>query len=350
MQDDNSKQKSLHSDYGEQSREREKGHRFSLTGSGWGKGFVSEARLDRRMLKPYFWPNWLGVFLYFLLVTVLPYRLQMLLGRVLGRLYGRLTPNRTYVLRRNLELAYPQLDEAQRERLKERVLESSGMAIFEVGMAWFWPDWRLKRLAIISSEDLERGRALAAQNKPVIVLTCHYVTLEIMARLYALYIKPGIGVYRPSDHPVWEYTQVKGRLRNNLALVNAKDPRSMIKALMNRVPIWYAPDQDYGAKASVFVPFFGVDKAATVVGTHNLAKVKDTVVQPSFTVREHGKYHLYVWDTLENFPTEDAQGDARRCNEVLEKMISLAPEQYLWLHRRFKTVPEGEDSRYPDLK
>lgn len=95
-----------------------------------------------------------------------------------------------------------------------------------------------------------------------------------MARIYATLITPGIGVYRPSDHPVWEWAQVRGRLRKNLALVDRNDPRSMLKALMKNMPIWYAPDQDYGRRVSTFAPFFAVKEAATVEGTHNLARVK----------------------------------------------------------------------------
>ena len=258
-------------------------------------------------------------------------------------------PSRRYVLTTNLKLAFPKLDEKRRKIMERRVLENSGVAIFETGIAWFWSDRRLLRHAVIDEKELQAARELAAQNRPTIVLTAHFVHLEIMARLYALLIKPGIGVYRPSEHPVWEYLQVKGRLRDNLALVSAKDPRSMLKAMMRRVPIWYAPDQDYGSKVSIFAPFFAVEKAATVTGTHDLARFKDTVVQPSWTVRDHGKYILHVLPPLQDYPTEDVYADTVRVNKILEDMIMTRPDQYLWLHRRFKTRPEGDPERYPEL-
>ena len=116
------------------------------------------------------------------------------------------------------------------------------------------------------------------------------------------------------------------------------------------MPIWYAPDQDYGRKVSIFVPFFAVKEAATVVGTRNLAKVKGTLVQPAWTIREGSKYHLYVKAPLNNFPTDDEVIDTTRINQVIEKMILMAPEQYLWLHRRFKTAPNPEEKRYPGLE
>lgn len=339
----------LHDDFSSQQREREKQRRFSLIGKGWGKGFVSAAPFSRKMLHPYFWGAWAAIGFYWLLVTLLPYPVQMFLGRLLGRLIGILMPSRRYVLQRNLCLAFPDMPEEERALICKRVLENSGVAIFETGIAWFWSDRRLMRRVSCDPRELELARKLAAENHPTIVLTAHFVTLEIMARAYALLVKPGIGVYRPSEHPVWEYLQVKGRLRDNLALVSSKDPRSMLKAMLRKVPIWYAPDQDYGAKVSVFAPFFAVEKAATVTGTHDLARVKDTIVQPSWTVRDHSRYILRILPPLEDFPTEDVMADTVRVNRVLEQMILDRPDQYLWMHRRFKTAPEGEAPRYPEL-
>lgn len=347
---DNTKKKlKLHDSFHRQEKERLKQRRFSLLGKGWGKGFVSKALFSKKMLHPFFWGAWIVAFFYYLMVVLIPYPVQMFLGRQLGLLIGRIMPSRRYVLTTNLKLAFPDMDDEQRKIMERRILENSGVAIFETGIAWFWSDRRLLRHAHIDEKELQAARELAAQNRPTIVLTAHFVHLEIMARLYALLIKPGIGVYRPSEHPVWEYLQVKGRLRDNLALVSSKDPRSMLKAMMRRVPIWYAPDQDYGSKVSIFAPFFAVEKAATVTGTHDLARFKDTVVQPSWTVRDHGKYILHVLPPLQNYPTEDVYADTVRVNKMLEDMIMTRPDQYLWLHRRFKTRPEGEPERYPEL-
>ncbi|MGN0908602.1 MAG: LpxL/LpxP family Kdo(2)-lipid IV(A) lauroyl/palmitoleoyl acyltransferase [Succinivibrio sp.] len=340
----------LHSSYRRQSKERRHNKRFFLVEKGWGRGFVDKAPFSKRMLHPYFWGSWLVIFVFWFMVTFLPYPVQMFLGRQFGLLIGVLIPSRRYVLGRNAALAFPEMDRKERRRFKRRVLENSGAALFETGIAWFWSDRRLRRRLVWDEEEIKAARELAAKNLPTIVLTAHFVTLEIMARAYAMLIKPGIGVYRPSEHPVWEWMQVKGRLRENLALVSSKDPRSMIKALMRKVPIWYAPDQDYGSKVSIFVPFFGVQNVATVTGTHDLARVRGTVVQPSWTMRDHGKYVLRVLKPLENFPTADAVEDTKRINQVLESMIRERPDQYLWLHRRFKTRPLGEPSRYPGLE
>ncbi len=328
---------------------RKKQHRNISREKGWGKGVTTGIKFSLRLLYPNFWGTWLILGILYLLVTLLPYPAILAFGRFLGLIMGRVIKGRGYIVERNLILAYPDLDAQARQKLKIEIFKNSGMGVMETAMAWFWSDKRLLRHAHIDEQELSRARELAQNNTRTLVLTCHFVTLELMARLYALLIKPGVGVYRPSDHPVWEFMQVNGRLRCNLALVDRTDPRSMIKALMQGYPIWYAPDQDYGRRVSIFVPFFAVQQAATVTGTHDLARVKGTVVQPSWTIRRKDGYHLYVKEPLSGFPTEDAQADTAACNKVIEEMINMAPEQYLWMHRRFKTAPEGEPPRYPDI-
>ncbi len=342
----------LHGTYDQKIADEKKKRRINTVKQGWGKGLVEKPTLTLPMLHPYFWKDWIAVMLYWLLTVCLPYGVQMKLGSGLGYLIKKLLKSRTYVLKRNLQLAFPQQTDKQREELTSKVLCNAGKAVFETGIAWFWSERRLLKHACIAPEDLEIARQAAATGYPIIVMTCHMFTLEIMARLFALLIKPGVGVYRPSDHPVWEYTQVKGRLRTNLALVNHKDPKSIIRTLMQGHTIWYAPDQDYGERAAVFVPFFGVNKAATVTGTHDLARIKNAIVLPSFTYRRGDQYVLRVLRPLDNFPTQDALADTLRCNQILEQMIGEAPDQYLWLHRRFKTTPPEEDpqERYPEIE
>ena len=317
----------IHTSY----KDRQKQHRTTKRNISWGSGVTEGIPFSWSMLRPSFWGAWCAISLLFLLVTILPYRVLMALGQGIGLLMHKFLKGRRYVVATNLKLAFPNLKQSERDQLEKKIFANAGMAVFETGIAWFWPDWRLKRMLIIDPKELELARQLGAQDTRTIAFTCHMVTLEIGARLYALAIKPGIGIYRSSDHPVWEYIQVKGRLRSNLALIDRTDVRSMVKAVMKGYPIWYAPDQDYGRQASVFVPFFGVDKACTVTGLHDLAR------------------HLHVLPPLEDFPSEDVNADTLRGNQMVEQMILSAPEQYLWMHRRFKTAPEGEPSRYPDI-
>lgn len=335
----------IHTSY----KERKKQHRITVRNITWGSGVTEGVPFSWSLLRPSFWGAWSAIAVLFLVVTLLPYGAILCLGRMLGRLMHKLLKGRRYVVSTNLKLAFPEKSEEDRAALEKRIFENAGMAIFETGIAWFWPDWRIKRRLIIDPEELRKARELGAQDTRTIAFTCHMVTLEIGARLYALAIKPGIGVYRSSDHPVWEYIQVKGRLRSNLALVDRTDVRSMVKAVMKGFPIWYAPDQDYGITSSVFVPLFGVKNACTVTGLHDLARIKGVKVQPFWLIREKGGYRLRVLDPLDNFPTEDEVADTLRGNQIVEQMILSAPEQYLWMHRRFKTAPEGEAPRYPKI-
>lgn len=336
----------LHTSY----EERKKEGRNVERKISWGEGVTEGVPFTKNMLHPRYWGTWLGFIFLFLIVNLLPYKLTMALGRLLGRTMQRILKPRRYVVSTNLKLAFPQMSQEERDQLQKRIFENAGMAIFETGIAWFWPDWRIKRMLIIDDKELALAKELAKENTRTIAFTCHMVTLEIGARLYALAIKPGIGVYRSTDHPVVEYVQVKGRLRSNLALIDRSDVRSMVKAVMKGYPIWYAPDQDYGLSSSVFVPFFGVEKTCTVTGLHDLARIKGVKVQPFWVVREKEGYRLRVLAPLENFPTEDEVADTITSNKYVEQMIRSDLAQYLWMHRRFKNRPEGEPKRYPEIE
>ncbi|WP_346351538.1 LpxL/LpxP family Kdo(2)-lipid IV(A) lauroyl/palmitoleoyl acyltransferase [Oceanimonas sp. AH20CE76] len=296
------------------------------------------------LLHPRFWPAWLGLGVLWLLVTLLPWRAQMALGRALGRLAMKPLKSRVKVARRNLELALPELSDAERETLLKANFESVGCAVFETGMAWFWPHWRMRAITIM--EGTEHVDAAVAKGQGMLLLSAHFLTLELNARQFGLY-RPGVGVYRPNTNPVLEYAQVHGRCRSNKYLVDRLDIKGMLKALRAGDALWYAPDHDYGRHASVFVPFFAVDKAATITGTATLARVKKTVTLPCFTLREENGYRLVIQAPLDNFPVGDDEADAITGNRVIEAAIRRAPEQYMWLHRRFKTQPErGMPSRY----
>lgn len=295
------------------------------------------------LLHPRYLFNWLGLGLLWLLVTLLPWRAQMALGRILGRLSMRVLKSRVKVTRRNLELALPELNEAERERTLKANFESVGCAIFETGMAWFWPHWRMR--AITRMEGTEHVDAAVAKGQGMLLLSAHFLTLELNARQFGLY-RPGVGVYRPNTNPVLEYAQVHGRCRSNKYLVDRLDIKGMLKALRQGDALWYAPDHDYGRHASVFVPFFAVETAATITGTATLARVKKTVTLPCFTLREKDGYRLLIQAPMANFPVGDDVQDAIASNRVIEAAIRLAPEQYMWLHRRFKTTPKGVPYRY----
>ncbi|MBH8469691.1 lipid A biosynthesis lauroyl acyltransferase, partial [Klebsiella pneumoniae] len=142
--------------------------------------------------------------------------------------------------------------------------------------------------------------------------------------------------------------QTNGRMRSNKSMIDRKDLKGMIRALKSGEVVWYAPDHDYGPQASVFVPFFAVDEAATTTGTWMLARMSKAAIVPFVPRRmpDGSGYELMMLEPELAPPLEDAETTARWMNGVVEKCIMLAPEQYMWLHRRFKTRPEGTPSRY----
>ena len=295
------------------------------------------------LLHPRYLFNWLGLGMLWLLVTLLPWRAQMTVGRALGRLSMKILGSRVKIARRNLVLALPELSDAQRADILKANFESVGCAIFETGMAWFWPDWRMR--AITRMEGTEHVDAAVTKGQGMLLLSAHFLTLELNARQFGLY-RPGVGVYRPNTNPVLERAQVVGRCRSNKYLVDRLDIKGMLRALRQGDALWYAPDHDYGRHASVFVPFFAVQAAATITGTATLARVKKTVTLPCFTIREQNGYRLLIQAPITNFPVGDDHQDAITSNRIIEAAIRLAPEQYMWLHRRFKTTPKGVPYRY----
>lgn len=290
---------------------------------------------------------WIGLGLLWLVIQ-LPYSILLKLGRLVGWLMYLFMAERREIARVNLQLCFPEWSEAERRRVLKENFASNGIALFEMAMAWWWPQQRLAGLARI--EGLEHLRDAAAQGRGVVLMSAHFTTLEIGAALLGQ--KATIdGMYREHKNAAFDYVQRRGRERHNAdaVAVEREDVRSMLKSLRKGRAIWYAPDQDYGRKASVFVPLFGVT-AATVTATATFARLGKALVVPFTQTRlPNGQgYLLTVHPPLENFPQGDEQGDALRINQWVEQVILQQPEQYMWVHRRFKTRPEGEARPYPE--
>ncbi len=298
------------------------------------------------LLHPRYWPTWAGFGLWYTLVQ-LPFRWQLALGRGLGRLMGRLAKRRRQISERNLQLCFPEQSAAERQALLTRSMEAIGIAVFETGIAWFWPRWRLQRLH--QTEGLEHLHAARDRGEGVILLAFHFTHVDLGGKLLGLSYSID-GTYRPHNNPVYDYIQHRGRQRltqNGVAMPRG-DVRAMVKALRAGRAVWYAPDQDYGPQHSVFVPFFGVP-AATVTATSTLARLGRACVIPFVQQRkaDGSGYLVKIYPPLDGFPSRDEAADALRINRFAEARIREQPEQYLWAHRRFKTRPPGEPSLYP---
>jgi KDO2-lipid IV(A) lauroyltransferase len=294
-------------------------------------------------LGPRYWGTWLSLALLRLLV-LLPFPAQLALGQALGIALGHLLGRRRRIAETNLTLCFPELSREARARLLWRSFESLGLALIEVGMAWWGSDARLRRLVEI--EGLEHLRAALTGGRGAILLSAHFTTLEIGGRLLRLF-QPFRPIYRPTKNPLWDWVMLRRRQQHVERAIDRRDVRGMFRALRANEPVWYAPDQDYGREHSVFVPFFGV-LAATITATSRLAALSGAPVVPFFQYRkpDGSGYRLVIEPPLEGFPGPDPAADAERINRLIEARVREHPEQYLWSHRRFKTRPPGEAPPY----
>ena len=309
---------------------------------------IKSPPFKKSFLLPKYWLTWFGIGLLYILV-LLPYPVIYWLGTRIGRFSKVFLKKRVQIAERNLELCFPQMPKSEREALVNKNFESVGMGLFETGMAWFWPEWRVKRWFKVSG--LEHLKKVKDSGQGILLIGIHFLTLELGARIFGI-CNPGVGVYRPNDNPVMDWLQTWGRLRSNKFMLDRKDVKGMIRSLKAGEIIWYAPDHDYGPRKSVFVPLFAVDKAATTTGTYILAKTSNPALIP-FTPKRlpEGKgYELIISPPVADFPIDNEENTAKAMNKVVEQEILRAPDQYMWLHRRFKTRPEGEASLYNEIK
>lgn len=293
-------------------------------------------------------PCWLKTWLYFAIwriAVLLPFSGLLGLGKLVGLFLYKLPTNRKHIAKTNIELCFPELDKTQQAKLLRENFVNMGIAIMELGIAWWWSKKRFSKL--LKFEGLEHLQQ--AEGKGIILLSIHYTTIEVGAAAIST-VCDRDGMYRAHGNPIYDYIQIKGRLHKssgNSRLYERRDVRGTMKALKAGRTVWYAPDQDYGIKQGVFAPFFGVN-AATVYATARLAEKTGATVVPFTHVRLPGNqgYKITVHPALEDFPTGDDIIDATRVNAIVESFVRLQPEQYLWAHRRFKTRPAGESDFY----
>jgi len=275
----------------------------------------------------------------------LPYRALLILGKMIGLMLHKLPIRRKYIAQRNIQVCFPELDNSAQESLLRANFISMGIALMEIGMAWWWPKKRFAKL--LQFEGLENLEVSDGQG--IILLSIHYTTLEIGASAISS-VHERDGMYRAHGNPVYDFVQARGRLHKGIGngrLYERRDVRRTMKALKMGRSVWYAPDQDYGLGQGLFAPFFGI-QAATVYATARFAEKTGAAVVPFTHIRLPGSqgYKIAVHPALEDFPSGDDLADATRINKIVEKFIRLQPDQYLWAHRRFKNRPEGEQDIY----
>jgi len=298
----------------------------------------------KKFLAPRYWPTWLGLG-FLRLCSFLPLPVLRALGNVLGTLLYYLPLSQRRIAIINIRLCFPELSpKEQRQRVRAN-LRSVAIALFESSLAWWASNARLKTLHRI--EGLEHLRRAQTTGKGILLLGGHYTTLELGGRLISRYVH-GIGIYKPAHNKLFEAVMAHARKRTFADLIPSKNMRKIIRTLRQGKTCWYAPDQDFGRQGTVFAPFMGIP-AASLTASARMAQLSGAIVLPFSSRRLPGNqgYAITVQAPLENFPTGDDIADASHVNQAIERGVRLAPEQYLWVHRRFKTRPFGEAQLYP---
>jgi len=293
---------------------------------------------------PRYWASWLGVGLMRLLIH-LPYRMQLIIGRLLGRLFKLLSPYRRSIVSTNLALCFPDQTPHERGLLMSRFYASLGMSLIETAAGLWAPDSFFKRHGSI--DGLEHLEAARRDGKGVLLLSGHFCSLDFAGRILMNH-HPACFTYQELRNRLLDQLTRKARQRNCKLLIHRHDIRGFIKALRAGEVVWYAPDQDQGRKNSIFVPLFGIP-ANTLNATTKLARLSGAAVMPFVIQRlpDAQGYQLRIEPALEHFPGADEIEDAARFNTLLEAQIRARPEQYLWIHRRFKSRPPGLEKVYP---
>lgn len=292
-----------------------------------------------------FWSSWL-LFGFLTLTGWLPYPVSIKLGRLLGRMMLAMGGERERVARINLKLCFPELGENEIQSLLREHFEFLGIATIETGLCWLGPRDKLQPLLkeIVGEEHLDRA---LQEGHGALLLSCHFTHLEMGSSLLAGH-RPLAAVYKPNKkNPLFEAMMHRSRDSHG-RIISRSDTRGMLRALRDNLPLWYAPDQNYKGTFAVFAPFFGVN-ASTNAATSRLAKISKAPVLPFFQERmeDDSGYRLIIKPPLDNFPSETTEEDATRINKLFEEEIARRPAEYLWVHRRFKSRPEGEAKIYP---
>ncbi|HEY3486529.1 MAG TPA: LpxL/LpxP family Kdo(2)-lipid IV(A) lauroyl/palmitoleoyl acyltransferase [Gammaproteobacteria bacterium] len=294
-------------------------------------------------LKPRYWTTWL-LLAAMRLCARLPYPRLVGLGKTLGDFLYRVLPERRRIAAVNLELCFPEKSGAERQELLRRSFHSMGIAVMETALAWWGSENKLKTLYTV--EGLKYLEQATAAGKPILLLSGHISCTEIGSRLLAFHL-PFQAMYKPAKNALYEHVMLRQRSRFYYAMVPRKDSRRLLRNLKQNITTWYAPDQNFGREDTVFAPFFGIP-ATTLTATARIAKFAGAAVIPFFSYRlDHNKgYKLVLGKPLENFPIGDEIADATRINQIIEAAARLAPEQYLWAHKRFRIRPPGEQKLY----
>ncbi len=278
----------------------------------------------------------------------LPLPLLAALGVGLGRLLHAVAGSRRRIALRNLELCQPGRPLAERQAIVRRHFEWLGRTFLERGLLWYAGTDRLKRLIHVEG-DIGYGDRHPRQ--AVMWLVPHFIGMDVAGTASQLFQGRNVAtIYQSQSNPVFDRAIRRGRLRFGQGEVFSRHDSALplVRAIKRGFIFFNLPDMDFGLRDAAFVPFFGVP-ASTLLAPSRMARSLRMVVQPVVTeILPGGQgYRVRFGEPWTDWPSDDPEADARRMNAWIEAEIERCPDQYLWVHKRFKTRPAGEASLYP---
>ena len=295
---------------------------------------------------PSHWPVWLLISLL-KINSFLPYSRQLKHGKLLGRIGHKFLSKRRAITRRNLALAFPELSLSERNKLTLDHFEAMGISLIEFGLSRWASDKMLSKHSIW--EGKENIQKALDTKRGIILLSAHFTSLEISGRIMKQEIPVFDVVYRRNHNAFINEILRSTRELSARTAIEKRDIKSMIHNLRNGGIVWYAADQSYNQKQSEVLPFFDVP-AMTNTATSTIAKLGNAVVLPFFPRRlPDGGYVLKFLPLMDNFPSDDSIEDTKKYIKILEDQIRLCPEQYFWIHRKYKNLPKNYENFYKDL-
>jgi len=295
-------------------------------------------------LHPRYWMTWCG-FGAMRVLSALPLSVIWLLGSALGECFYYLHGPRRRIVNRNLESCLPELGRRERVRLAKQNFRATAQAMLDTGIAWWASRSRLRRLVhCIGREHYDQA---LATGRPVILLAPHFIALDMGGLYLTTEGRSMISMYkRPKNRLLHVFIAQRRERFGAAKLVESRaGMKQVVRALKRGEVFYYLPDQNPGRKNTVFVPFFGIP-AATLTALGRLARITDALVVPCISRQRGGGYEVIFKPALEDFPTGDDITDAVRMNEAIEQAVRENPDQYFWMHKRFRTRPIGEPGFY----
>ncbi len=290
---------------------------------------------QKQFCHPKYWGIWVFISVLYILAW-LPWWLQLRIGKALGKALYIFARSRRHIVKTNVQVCFPQLHPIEQVFLIKRIFEANGIGLIETAIAWFKPMSKYRNK--VEFKGLEHLKKSQLEGKGAILAGAHFTMLDLAGALSSLFIDLNV-TYRPLNNTLLNETMMQGRQKFCTNAIDKKNIRGFVKVLKSGGILWYAPDQDYGPKHAAFTTFFGVP-CANITTLTWLAKTGKADVLP-FSYFRNGSNNCWVITIHPplDIPSGNPQRDARYYNAWLESVLTNCPEQYLWLHKRFKTQP-----------